>query len=266
MNENFTDHIFNTISINLKSCNSYDLQNLNLTPKSKTLHFLFHLNISSLQAHFDKLNDLFLQLPYSSSINVLSDTWINIAPTINVIPAGYTFVYNPSPTKAGGVGAYISTALNFKINNDFHLQVQGCEDLWIDIEFSNQKTYTFSVIYRHPQNNHLAFFEALDKRMFMLNKKKKKCLVLGDINIDLNPENVKPASSDYIHLLQSNAFFLLITSPTRVTSTSQTFIDHIFTNEYESILTPDVLTYSLSDHYPIFCTITNSQLQTPKAM
>ena len=100
----------------------------------------------------------------------------------------------------------------------------------------------------------------------MLNIKKKKCLVLGDINIDLNPKNVKPAFSDCIHFLQSNAFFSLTTSPTRVTSTSQTFIDHIFTNDYESIVTPGVLTYSLSNHYPMFCIITNSQLQTPKAM
>ena len=80
--------------------------------------------------------------------------------------------------------------------------------------------------------------------MFMVNKKKKKCLFLGDINIDLDPKNAKPASSDYIHLLQSNAFYSLITSPTRVTFTSQTFIDHIFINDYESIVTSDVFTYS----------------------
>ena len=55
--ENLTDHMFNTIPTNLKSCNSYNLQNLNLTPKCKTTHFLFHLNISSLQAHFDELNE-----------------------------------------------------------------------------------------------------------------------------------------------------------------------------------------------------------------
>ena len=53
------------------------------------------------------------------------------------------------------------------------------------------------------------------------------------VNIDLHPENVQPASSDYIHLLQRNAFFSLITSPTGVTPT-QTSIDHIFTNTYES--------------------------------
>ena len=100
----------------------------------------------------------------------------------------------------------------------------------------------------------------------MLNKKKKKCLFWGDININLNPENVQLASSDYIHLLQNSAFFSLNTSPTRVTSTSQTSIDYIFTNDYKSTVTPSVLTYSLSDHYPIFCTITNSQLQILKAM
>ena len=61
-------------------------------------------------------------------------------------------------------------------------------------------------------------------------------------------------------------FFSLITSPTKVTSTFQTSIDHIFTNDYELIITPGILTYLLSNHYPIFCTKTNSQSQTPKAM
>ena len=62
--------------------------------------------------------------------------------------------------------------------------------MWLDIELANNKAYTFLVIYRHQENNYQAFFETLDKRMFMLNKQKKKCLVLGDININLNPKNV----------------------------------------------------------------------------
>ena len=111
-----------------------------------------------IQAHFDELNDLLVQLRYSSSIIFLSETCINVARTVNINIPGYTFVHNPSPTKAGGVGAYISTALNVKMNDDFCLQVKGCKDLWIDIEFSNNKSYTFSVIYCHPQNNYQAFF------------------------------------------------------------------------------------------------------------
>ena len=72
---------------------------------------------------------------YNYPILFLSETRINVAPTINVNIPGYTFFHNPSPTKPGGVGAYISTAQNFEINDDFRVQVQGWEDLWIDIEF-----------------------------------------------------------------------------------------------------------------------------------
>ena len=111
-----------------------------------------------LQAHFDELNNLLVQLPYFSSIIFLSETCINVARTININIPCYTFVRNPSPTKADGVGAYISTALNVKINDDFCLQVKGCKGLWIDIEFSNNKSYPFFVTYCHPQSNYQAFF------------------------------------------------------------------------------------------------------------
>ena len=84
---------------------------------------LIHLNISSLQAQFDELNGFLLQLPYFPSMIFLSETRINVAQTVNVNIPGYPFAHNPSPTKAGGIGTYISTALNFKINDDFRLQV-----------------------------------------------------------------------------------------------------------------------------------------------
>ena len=42
-------------------------------------------------------------------------------------------------------------------------------------------------------------------------------------------------------------------------------IDHILTNDCESILTPGVLTYNIADHYPIFCTISNSNFKSTKS-
>ena len=74
-----------------KTCTFIKPTSVPLTLKSKTTHFLFYLNISSLQAHFDELNDLLLQLAYSLSIIILSETRINVAPTINVNIRGYTF-------------------------------------------------------------------------------------------------------------------------------------------------------------------------------
>ena len=50
-------------------------------------------------------------------------------------------------------------------------------------------------------------------------------MLMGDFNIDVNT-NVTP-TRDYLHMLQSNACINLITKPTRVTSKTQTIIDHI---------------------------------------
>ena len=163
---------------------------------------------------------------------------------------GYTFIHHPSPTRAGGVGAYIKSSLIFSIKDNLSLNVQGCEDLWISIDFPGlESKYVFSVIYRHPCSNHNAFFDNLEQNMQALNDKKTKVMIMGDINIDLASQ--ANYVSDYNLLLQSNFFFSLITKPTQVTYSSKTIIDHVLTNDSDSILTLGILTYSISDHHPI---------------
>ena len=98
--------------------------------------------------------------------------------------------------------------------------------------------------------------------MQALNDKKTTAMIMGDINIDLASQT--NYVSDYNLLLRSNFFFSLITKPTRVTNPSETIIDHVLTNDTDSILTPGVLTYSISGDYPIFCTISNPTFKTTK--
>ena len=47
----------------------------------------------------------------------------------------------------------------------------------------------------------------------------------------------------------------LITKPTRITTTSSTLIDHIYTNFPATKLTPGILINDLSDHLPVFVSI-----------
>ena len=42
---------------------------------------------------------------------------------------------------------------------------------------------------------------------------------------------------------------------------SQTIIDHILTNDNESVITPGVFLYKLADHYAIYCSITNPKFK-----
>ena len=98
--------------------------------------------------------------------------------------------------------------------------------------------------------------------MQALNDKKTKVMIMGDINIDLASQT--NYVSDYNLLLQSNFFFSLISKPTRVTYSSKTIIDHLLTNDTDLILTLGVLTYSISDHYSIFSTISNPTFKNHK--
>jgi len=58
-------------------------------------------------------------------------------------------------------------------------------------------------------------------------------------------------------MLQSNSFVSVIDKPTRVTLTSKTLIDLLITNNTEKILSPSVIHYSISDHFPIVCSLSD---------
>ena len=258
------DILFQSLS-DIKPCEVFNLDAKAFDIDNCSSHFFSHLNISSLQYHFEELIELLCNFSNPPVIIFLSETRININPLINIDIPGYTFIHYPSPTRAGGVGAYILSILNFTINENLSLKVAGCEDLWINVDFPSRKiSYAFAVLYRHPCNNYNAFFETFNQNLQSLNRKRSKVAIFGDINIDLNSDPERCLSSDYFLLLQSNGFVSLITKPTRITNTSSTIIDHILMNDSVSSLSSGVLTYTISDHYPIFCTIFNPFFKTSK--
>ena len=166
-------------------------------------------------------------------------------------------MHYPSPTNAGGVGVYISNVITFSENQTFRLEVQGCENLWLEIEFPGQKTkYTFAVIYRHPSSNYVPFLEALDEKLQQLNNK-------GDFNFNLNSSTVPVR--EYLQILNANVFMNLINKSTRIISNSQTTIDLILTNDNNSSISPGVFHFSISDHYPIFCLFSCNKCKVPKS-
>ena len=156
--------------------------------------------------------------------------------------------------------AYVSKELNFTVNDRLSLNIDGCEDLWLDVDISGLKNnYAFAAIYRHPWNNHSTFLEALDSNMQALNSKGNKAMLRGDININLDSDINVPHLADYSHIIQGNAFLSLIDQPIRIT-----VINHILTNDSVSTLTPGVIRYKLADHDSTFCIISNSNSKYPR--
>ena len=55
---------------------------------------------------------------------------------------------------------------------------------------------------------------------------------MGDFNIDLLNMSTHQSTNDYIDINFTNSFLPLITKPTRITSTTATLIDNIFSYDY----------------------------------
>ena len=233
---NLPDLLYQSLYTNVTSCITHDLSDQQFVYNKIATHLIIYLNICSLQSHFDELNEFLLSFSSPPSVIFISETRINVEPLINVNIPGYTFLHLPSNTRAGGVGAYFLENLTVYNKGNFGFNIEGCENLWFDVEFPGQKQkFTLAVIYRHPHNNTSEFINALDEKLNILDKEKSnKVYILGDINLDLNSNNLSSSASDYLRKLQSHAYFSLITKPTRVTVSSQTVIDHILTNDCRS--------------------------------
>ena len=93
---------------------------------------------------------------------------------------GYEFKNCDSPTAAGGVGIYIRENLNFDVRDDLKLDIDNCEDKWIEINVNSSKQKSkgaekivIGIIYRHPGNNFKLFQDKLSGTIYELNKKKR---------------------------------------------------------------------------------------------
>ena len=170
-----------------------------------------------------------------------------------MIQKPYHFERNDSEINKGGVGLYINNELDYKIRADLGLNVNSCEDLWVDINLkgnnsksTNNHTYKDSivvgVIYRHPKRSYSLFTKILCRKIEKLNKEKKKIMIVSDFNINLLKYNLVRNVSDHVNKIKGSGCNIHCNLPTRMVKNSKSCIDHV------SIL-------KLQLYYPTFPTI-----------
>ena len=82
---------------------------------------------------------------------------------------------------------------------------------------------------------------------------------MGDFNLDIIKCPLDQDASTFLNANSSFGLFPLINSPTRITSTSATLIDNIFTNVLDAHFDCGCICVDITDHLPIFL-LTNIQL------
>ena len=128
--------------------------------------------------------------------------------------------------------------------------------LWIEVDKSKAGTTNnilLGCIYRIPGHDITDFNNKLLSIFDSIKNENKTIYHLGDYNIDITQHSAHPSTSEFIDLNFAHSFFPIITKPTRITNSTASLIDNIFTNstnfanEFSGIIPSDI-----SDHFPIF--------------
>ena len=155
------------------------------------------------------------------------------------------------------MGIFLKNHLNYSKRNDLNVFNEICELLFVEIDRTKlikAKNIVIGVIYRPPNTEISHFIEIMKDIMEKIKNENKICYLLGDYNINLINVDSHNLTSEFNDIMYSGGFIPLITRPTRVTHTSATLIDNIYSNQ---ILDRDhsvngIIMTDISDHYPIF--------------
>ena len=153
-----------------------------------------------------------------------------------------------------------SRSIGFEKNDFKH----NCEDIWLRIFNENpNNAIILGVIYRHPSGNVDYFINVLNQKIASF-RSKQKCYIFGYLNINVDPNKRKENATDYMHMLSSNNCCMLIGKPTLVGNNSNTFIDHVFTNNSSNIIYPAILISDITEHFPVECFMANPKISTER--
>lgn len=129
----------------------------------------------------------------------------------------------------------------------------------------NSKTFLFICIYRPPQSNFNHFHNKLNE---ILNLSKDKTysdiFIFGDINLDLFQHIDNNNVQESVNTMYTYSLYPLTTLSTRVTATSSTLIDHIWSSQTEKSETNYISKTDITDHYPVISTFKYDEHLLPK--
>ncbi|MCU7801396.1 MAG: hypothetical protein KZQ70_15025, partial [gamma proteobacterium symbiont of Lucinoma myriamae] len=162
---------------------------------------------------------------------------------------GFDFFRKDRQSHGGGLIIYTKSCLSCTRRID--LETNDLETIWLEVKRNKQKAFLMCYSYRPPTST-VDWIIKMENSIEKAISDQKEIILLGDLNFNLLNENSIPTS--WLRMINSLNFEQLINKPTRVTSISETLIDHVYTNAPENITEIVVPYFSISDHYPVCIT------------
>ena len=232
---NLSDYDFDENTEPDIDCKYYNVQEFQSIETSAKDISLFHMNIRSFHLHFDELFTLLANTGADFEIIRLSETkdTVDSPLSTNTDIPDYKFYNTPSHSAAGGAGRYVKSSLKVDKRIDLSTSTFNFETVWIEIQNTKSKNVLCCCAYRHP-NSEIKFNDHMQEIMTKIESENKLVFIMGDFTINLlNYEN-HTTTNDFLNTFFTNHLQPLILQTTRVTSSTSTLIDNIFSKDVTS--------------------------------
>ena len=210
---------------------------------------IIHVNIRSMMKNFDNLREYLDNFSVNFGVLGITETWLN-NDTVNLIDLpGYHHVSNHRTSKkGGGVSFLIRNDISYSVLDELKLSNEYIECLFIETPKE-----VIGVVYRPPNTNIQKFNDHIESIFHDIKQIPKRSYIVGDFNINLLNAESNLLTSSFLDLIFSLNYMPLINKPTRVTNSTATIIDNIFSNNYQNTESFNgILVSDISDHYPVF--------------
>ena len=212
-------------------------------------HFsVLHINAQSLQNKMSQFELLLSEIDLEFSCIVISETWFNRDSLLGTFAIeGYNlFSASRISGNGGGVAVYVNDMFEAREET---VRLEGSESLLLRVGEAGRDVCTLLAVYRSPSGALPTFLRDLSECLPSL---PSNSLVVGDLNIDLNPQNSpEHFTLNYCDILNKNGFFNIIHSPTRYGKTKTSLLDHILVNNSRRFYNSCTIDNEISDHLPI---------------
>ena len=217
---------------------------------------VFSLNIRSMRQNHTALDSLLSSIDFPFSFIGLTETWLKPHNANLFGISGYSHEFITRDDRpGGGLSLFIKDNLDYRVRHDLTYISHDSEMLWVELagnELDMKSNIAVGLIYRRPGSNAADFNDLLADKLSILSRENKIIVHTGDYNLDLLKHDSHPLTNSFLDTNLSRSLIPIINKPTRVTNSTATIIDNVFTN----ILDPDetlsfILPIDISDHFPI---------------
>ena len=212
---------------------------------------IVHINVRSL---FNKIQEVSMCYNYCDVI-IVTETWLNASiPDSAVYIPDFVLIrqdrYITDTMKGGGICIYIKEKYSITKLDQMSCVTSDYEILGVKVKMGNIKPFFIIGTYRPPKGKPLNMFTFLEELIGETDLLRNELYIIGDMNINYNSiQNLRKLK---IKNFESRfGLRQLINIPTRITETTSTVLDWIFSNSAHTA-SFGTLNHNISDHLPIF--------------